>query len=216
MIPRCWSKKNDNSAKRLCAAWKYLLRWKDKVFNNIFRFRPSSYCFCFSPLLHLPKLTTQASTFWEQGWQEQTAHCGGIGCPTYFTLGIMASHKMKTTNFFSGRYQRVSCMNYDCCGTSKIGCVSFLNQNMFAWTLYFSAFVSSIWLVLWQNNELTSFVKGSWALEGASAGQASWHTGQPNWGFQKHFLYKFWTLEEFWTLNSEHSQNDKMTRQRDK
>ena len=150
MIPRCWSKKNDNSAKRLCAAWKYLLRWKDKVFNNIFRFRPSSYCFCFSPLLHLPKLTTQASTFWEQGWQKQTemdkvrlhwfpspniAQCGG--CPTYFTLGIMASHKMKTTNFFSGRYQRVSCMNYDCCGTSKIGCVSFLNQNMFAWTWVF-------------------------------------------------------------------------------
>ena len=57
--------------KRLCAAWTYLLRWKDKVLNNIFRFRPSSYCFCFSPLLHLPKLTTQASTFWEQGWQKK-------------------------------------------------------------------------------------------------------------------------------------------------
>ena len=187
MIPRCWSKKNDNSAKRLCAAWKYLLRWKS--FEQYFQVSSKFLLFLF--------LTTSASAqvdytgfhLLRTRLAKQTAHCGGIGCPTYFTLGIMASHKMKTTNFFSGRYQRVSCMNYDCCGTSKIGCVSFLNQNMFAWTYIFSAFVSSIWLVLWQNNELTSFVKGSWALEGASAGQASWHTGQPNWGFQKHFLY---------------------------
>ena len=51
MIPRCWSKKNDNSAKRLCAAWKYLLRWKS--FEQYFQVSSKFLLFLF--------LTTSAS-----------------------------------------------------------------------------------------------------------------------------------------------------------